>query len=248
IVAMASNKGDVVLDPFCGCGTTIAAAQQLDRRWLGIDITHLAVSLIKNRLYDMFGEDAGFEVVGEPADVGSACALAQQDPYQFEYWALSLVQARPSGADRAKGADRGIDGVLYFRDDPKARDRKVVVQVKSGRVNVGMVRDFAHVIEREKAAAGIFITLEPPTKAMLAEAAGAGFYYSKTLNRDYPRLQILTVEELMAGQTPSLPRHFVTFKAAQRVQPDARTVDMFAAQPFGGDDLDEPIGEDNQIE
>ena len=136
IIESSSNEGDVVLDPFCGCGTAVAAAEKLKRRWIGVDVTHLAVALMKNRLKTGFNIVPGkdYEVVGEPADVGSARALAEQDRYQFEFWAMSLLEAFPR-EQKKRGADRGIDGVIHFIDGPRRSAHKAVVQVKSGRVS-----------------------------------------------------------------------------------------------------------------
>ena len=172
IIQASSNEGDVVLDPFCGCGTTVAAAEKLKRRWIGIDITHLAVALMKNRLKATFNIDAGtdYRVTGEPEDVGSARALWEQDPFQFQYWAMSLLQAQPQG-ERRRGADRGIDGLVTFIDGPRRSYRKAIVQVKGGHVSVPQVRDLRGTVEREKAAMGLFITLEEPTGA---DADGSG--------------------------------------------------------------------------
>jgi site-specific DNA-methyltransferase (adenine-specific) len=133
IIQASSNEGDVVLDPFCGCGTAVAAAEKLKGQWVGIDITHLAVALMKNRLKTMFNIDPGqeYDVVGEPKDVGSARALWEQDPFQFQFWAVSLLEAQPQ-QEQKRGADRGIDGVLYFIDGPRRTPQKVVIQVKGG--------------------------------------------------------------------------------------------------------------------
>jgi hypothetical protein len=229
IIAMASNPGDVVLDPFCGCGTTIAAAEALGRTWIGIDVTHLAVNLIKTRLTDMYPE-CQFVVVGEPQDEAGARALAGQNRYQFEYWALSLVRARPASGERKKGADTGIDGVLYFIDDPHQPAKKVVVQVKSGKLGATLIRDFAHVVEREKAAVGLFLTLDPPTRPMLTEAASAGVYDANVKRPGaltFPRLQILTIGELLAGKQPELPSVHVTYKAAERVKAGPEQMSLF---------------------
>ena len=201
IVATSSNPGDVVLDPFCGCGTTIHAAQKLGRQWLGIDITHLAISLIERRLKDAFPGIA-FEVHGTPKDLDGARDLAQRDKYQFQWWALSLIEAQPY-AGKKKGADGGIDGLIYFRSDAKTTER-AIVSVKGGEnVGVPMVRDLKGVLDREKAPIGVFLTLVPPTRPMEKEAASAGFY---TLGeRQYPRLQIITVEQALAGVRPAIP-------------------------------------------
>src|SRR5581483_9635212 len=177
IINASSNPGDWVLDPFCGCGTAIAAAQKLGRRWIGIDITHLAIALQKNRLKDMFGLQPGkdYQVIGEPQDLASAKQLAQEDRYQFQFWALSLVQARPYGGQEGskrgkKGSDKGVDGVITFIDDPRSKPKRALVQVKSGHVKSGDVRDLRGTVEREGAALGIFITLEPPSHDMEKEA------------------------------------------------------------------------------
>lgn len=245
IINASSNKGDIVLDPFCGCGTTIAAAQKLNRRWIGIDITHLSIALMKYRLKDMFDlvEKRDYDVRGEPEDLPSAKQLAHDDRYQFQWWALSLIQARPISdggrktADGAKegrrpssvvrrpegkkGSDRGIDGVINFIDDNSGKAKRALVQVKSGKVKSGDVRDLRGVIERENAALGIFITLENATREMQTEAAAAGIYHSPGWNRDYPKLQILAIADLLNGASVSMPSTAMTFKQAERVKRDA---------------------------
>jgi DNA modification methylase len=228
IIRTSSNPGDIVLDPFCGCGTAVVAAEKLGRRWLGIDITHLAVNLIRNRLNDMF-PGTQFRVVGEPVDLSGARALAAQDRFQFEWWALSLVRARPAGGQAKKGADTGIDGVLYFME-ARGKSRKVVVQVKSGKVGVKDINEFAHVIEREKAALGLFLTLEPPTGPMKTEAAGMKFYDSELWGEGFPRLQILTIEDLLQGQRPRIPAGHITYKRAGVAEAQAETLPLFGTQ------------------
>jgi len=224
ILSASSNPGDVVLDPFCGCGTTIAAAQKLGRRWIGIDITNLSIALQKYRLKDSFGlvEKQDYTVVGEPEDLPSAHQLAQDDRYQFQWWALSLIKARPLGETEGKkgkkGSDKGMDGVITFIDDATRKAKRVLVQVKSGKVKSGDIRDLRGVLDREGAAMGVFITLETPTKEMLAEAVSAGFYHSPGWERDYPRLQILTIAELLQGAEVKMPPATITFKQAEKVQ------------------------------
>jgi len=208
IIQASSNPGDVVLDPFCGCGTALAAAQKLGRAWIGIDITHLAINLIQARLKRDFGLEPGkdYKVEGTPKDVESARFLFQKDPHQFQLWAVGLLGAQPYGDPKKgkKGGDTGIDGLLYFRDPSGSRLEKAVIQVKGGdHLNPSMVRDLRGVMEREKAAFGLLITLKEPTKGMLLEAAKAGSY--SWGSQAYPRLQILTVEELLSGATPKLP-------------------------------------------
>ena len=193
IIRASSNEGDVVLDPFCGCGTAIAAAHKLGRKWIGIDITHLSIALQKYRLQDMFELVSGrdYEVIGEPTTVDAATALAQDSAnegrYQFEWWALSLVGAKPVGGQAGsrrgkKGSDKGIDGIInFFEQDEKGKSKpkKVIVQVKSGAVKSGDIRDLKGTVERENAVIGVFMTLELPTQAMLKEALAAGYYESE---------------------------------------------------------------------
>ena len=215
IIKASSNEGDIVLDPFCGCGTAVVAAQKLNRKWIGIDITHLAVALMRNRLKDSFGIDA--DVIGEPVDLTSAKALAQQDRYQFQWWALSLIKARPLG-EKKKGADKGIDGVIHFIDDPSGAVRRVVVQVKSGHIGVNAIRELETVAKND--AIGVLITLEPPTTPMNVEAVAASYYHSPIWNKDYPKIQILTIDELFHGKTVDMPPQTqtnVTFTKAQKI-------------------------------
>jgi site-specific DNA-methyltransferase (adenine-specific) len=218
IIRASSNPGDVVLDPFCGCGTTIHAAQKLGRQWIGIDITYLAINLIKRRLKDAFGEEIEFEEKGQPTDFASAKRLAELDKFQFQHWALSLIGARPRKEGGGKGADRGVDGLLYYyeterkdflnrvrEDAPAMKNKpvyrqKMIVQVEGGGVNRSDVATLLGDVENQKAAGGVLITLEKPSKQMRTEAADAGRYSSKLWHdKDYPRIQILTVEGLLNG-------------------------------------------------
>ena len=201
ITSASSNPGDVVLDPFCGCGTAVHAAQKLGRQWIGIDITHLAVSLIERRLKDAF-PGIIFDVHGTPKDIDGARDLATRDKYQFQWWAVSLIDAQPYGGKK-KGADSGIDGLIYFRSDAKTTER-AIVSVKGGEhVGVPMIRDLKGVLDREKAPIGVFLTLAAPTHPMIAEAASAGFYELGA--RKYPRLQIITIEDALHGEKPAIP-------------------------------------------
>lgn len=218
IIGASSNEKDTVLDPFCGCGTTVVVAQRLKRRGIGIDITHLAITLVKHRLRDAFGKRVAYDVVGEPVSVPDAEALAKQDPYQFQWWALGLVGARP--AEQKKGADRGIDGRLYFHDEAKGgKTKQIVLQVKAGHATVAHVRDLRGVVDREEANIGVLITLEEATQAMHTEAATAGFYESPGWGKRYPRVQVLTIAELLAGKGIDYPPSRevnVTFNKAPR--------------------------------
>ena len=235
IIQASSNEGDVVLDPFCGCGTTVAAAQKLGRRWIGIDITQLAISLIRYRMEDSFGKDCRFEVIGEPTSLPDATVLAEQDPYQFQWWTLGLVKARP--ADEKKGADRGIDGRKYFHDEGRGgKTKQIIFSVKAGHVTVSHIRDLVGVIHREKAQIGAFLSLEPPTSPMRREAASAGFYESPW--GKHPRIQLLTIEDLLGGKTVDYPQTAdVTFKKAPQVRSNPSEKQKIL--PMGGEPPEE---------
>ena len=243
IIKASSNKDDIVLDPFCGCGTAIHAAENLGRNWVGIDITHLAIALIEKRLRDAFPnkfiEDENknqklvpgieFEVEGTPQDLAAAEDLFARDPYQFQWWACSLVNAQPY-KDQKKGADGGIDGLIFFEDvidikkSNKTAVKKIIVSVKGGKnLNPAMIRDLRGTMETNKAEIGLFVTLTPPSQPMIKEAASSGFYKAGN-GRNYAKVQILTIEELLTAQ--KRPEFFdmkqgeLTFKKAQRENRD----------------------------
>jgi hypothetical protein len=219
VIKTSSNEGDTVLDPFCGCGTAIAVAHRLKRNWIGIDITHLAIGLIKSRLRDAFGVEVAktYTVIGEPTSLPDAAELAKDDPYQFQWWALGLVGARRT--DQKKGADHGIDGRLLFHDEGgTGKTKQILLSVKAGHVNVSQLRDLRGVIDREKAEIGVLLCLEDVTKPMRTEAASAGFYKSPWGN--HPRLQILTIAELFEGKGINYPHPAgnLTFKRAPKAE------------------------------
>jgi site-specific DNA-methyltransferase (adenine-specific) len=221
VIRSSSDEGDVVLDSFCGCGTAIAVAHRLKRHWIGIDITHLAITLIKHRLHDAFIHPAVYTVIGEPEALPDAATLAQQEPHQFQAWALGLVGALPRGGQVKKGADQGIDGRLYFLDEQRkgGKTKQIILSVKGGQPKVSELRDLWGVVTREQAEIGVLISLREPTQPMRTEAAKAGFYTSPWGR--HPRLQLLTVQELFEGKTIDYPHHVnVTFKAAPRVRRD----------------------------
>jgi site-specific DNA-methyltransferase (adenine-specific) len=199
VIASATNEGDVVLDPFCGCGTTIEAAQRLGRRWIGIDITHYAVTLIKNRIESIV-DDLEIAITGRPEDLDDARALFRNDPFQFQWWANWLVGVQ--NYRERRGPDRGIDGIIFFRNGPYGIGR-VVVSVKGGKLKADDIRALSGVVLREKAEMGLLVTLEEPTKKMIADAAAAGIV--RAPNEAFPKLQIVTVADLMDGRRPSLP-------------------------------------------
>jgi DNA modification methylase len=219
IINASSNEGDVVLDPFCGCGTTVSVAQRLKRRWIGVDITHLAVALIKTRLADAYGDEVRdtYDVIGEPTSLDDAQRLAEEDKFQFQNWALGLVGARPAGGVK-KGADRGIDGKSIFHDG-QGNTQEIIYSVKGGHLKATDVRDLKGVVQREKAAIGVLISLDVPSKEMRKEAATGEFYECEW--GLYPRWQLLTVEDLMNGKTvrrPPVKQLDATFKKAPRVK------------------------------
>jgi DNA modification methylase len=239
VIKSSSNEGEVVLDPFCGCGTAVSVAQRLKRRWIGIDITHLAIGLIKTRLAHAFGDSVRetYEVIGEPVDLAGAEKLAEEDKYQFQWWALSLVGARP--LEKKKGADQGIDGRLYFHDEAKGgKTKQIIFSVKGGHLQASHVRDLRGVIEREKADIGVLISMESPTKPMLKEAAEAGFYQVPGLRDKYPRLQILSIAQLLEGKRVEFPRFAAdaTFKRAPKARKAAEE-----QIPLGGGEIEEPF-------
>jgi len=227
IINASSNPGDLVLDPFCGCGTAVHAAQKLGRNWIGIDITHLAISLIEKRLKDAFPAIT-FEVFGTPKDFDGAKNLAERNKYEFQWWACALVNAQPYKGKK-KGADTGIDGIIYFQDD-KGEAKKIIVSVKGGEsVTRTMIADLKNTVEREKAEIGLFVTLAPPTKPMIVEAASAGFYESPS-HGAFPKIQILSIEGLLSGKEtplyPDLSRGGLTFKKAKTEKENTKQSDL----------------------
>jgi len=206
IIKASSNEGDVILDPFCGCGTTVAVSEKLNRKWIGIDITHLAINLIEKRMRDKFKDKLlPYEIFGTPKSISGAIELAKRDKYQFEWWALSLVNARPYGGKK-KGADGGIDGIMYFSDDDTGKHKEIIIQVKGGSVGSTQVDALiGNITNRKSAEIGIFITLKSPTKPMLKKAEELGLYTSEITGKQYRRMQILTIEELFDGKKPDYP-------------------------------------------
>lgn len=214
IIEASSNEGDVVLDPFCGCGTAVHAAQKLDRQWIGIDVTHLAIGLIERRIKEAFPE-LTFDVKGRPQSLASAEDLAKRDKHQFELWALSVVDAVPWKGGR-KGPDGGIDGIIYFKPDGK-KTEKAIVEVKGGSTGVKDVGRLAQVMQRENALIGVLITAQMPTRAMERDAASVGVWENEVTGRKHAKLQMLTLAEIFRGKRPDIPWVDSTvFKKAKR--------------------------------
>ncbi len=229
IIKASSKEGDWVLDPFCGCGTTVAVAEKLGRNWVGIDVTALAINLIKHRLQDSFGLGSKqINVDGLPKDLNGAKELFKKDPFQFEYWALDLINAMPAQSkseENMRGADKGIDGIMTFIKSTNNKGDyeygRAIVQVKGGGVKRSDIATLKGDMEREKAEAGVFITLEEPTKPMKSEAVDAGTFITPiTAKREFPKVQILTIEELLRDKKPDLPQGLVKnyYKEAKKVE------------------------------
>lgn len=236
IVGASSKPNDVVLDPFCGCGTTISAAEKLGRSWVGIDITHLSVSLIKARLRRDFGllPDAYHEE-GTPTTLEAAQYLFEQDPFEFQFWILGEIAAQPYGATSGskkgkKGADGGIDGQVFFMRPDGGKVEKVIVSVKGGKnLTAGMVRDLAGVLTKESAAMGVFICLAPPTAGVIKEAQQQGGYeYGGKL---YARVQVLTVADILQGKQPDIPKGAVNVSYEQKQVKTLETLVAKTNQP-----------------
>jgi site-specific DNA-methyltransferase (adenine-specific) len=234
IISASSNAGDVVLDPFCGCGTAVAAAQKLGRLWIGIDITPLSMILQKQRLKTMFPGIA-FDVVGEPNSLEGAEQLARDDRYKFQYWALGLIPgafpygAQPGSKEGKKGSDRGVDGIVTFFDDNSGKPKRAIVQVKSGKVDSHVIRDLIGTVDNEDAVMGVLVTLQKPSSEMKLAAVKAGFYSSPGWHQDYPKIQILTIEDLLHGAQVKMPPQ-TELKRSQAVSvPIARQGGLFEA-------------------
>lgn len=221
IIETSSNPGDIVLDPFCGCGTAIAAAEKLHRNWIGIDITTLAIAVMQRRLRDMFEVPPRYQIEGLPVDESGAKYLRDQGRHQFEWWAVTLLGAVPHDGTFKKGADRGIDGIVTFFDFATARPKLCVVQVKSGKVSEKDIRDLlGTVTTRPGAEIGLLVTLEPPTRNMVTAARQAGIYWSEGMGKHYPRIQILTVQQILDGRIPDIPPQVPLAPAGPRIRPD----------------------------
>lgn len=224
VIRASCPPDGVVLDPFCGCGTAVAEANALGRKWIGIDVTHVAIGLIKSRLTDMFGPEvqAAFRTIGEPTTVEDAEQLRREDKFQFQAWALGLVGARQEDSAK-KGGDKGIDGKLLFHDSLSGPTRQIIFSVKGGeRLVPSFVGQLWGVVEREKAEMGVLITFDEPTPGMRAEAADAGYY--ETAWGKFPRIQLRTIAELLAGKKidyPHISGANVTHRRAQRIQAGA---------------------------
>ena len=214
IITASSNPGDVVFDPFCGCGTAVVAAEKLGRKWIGIDITYIALDLMISRLANDFDLRRGkdYDVLGDPKDTYSAHKLFEESPKQFEIWAVGLVAGVPQPD---KSGDKGVDGKVYFMD-LEGKLQSAVCQVKGGHLTPTAIRDFGHVIQRDKAAMGFFICLQTPTRGMYNEAEELGFFEAPS-GRKIPKLQIRTIDELLDGKDFDQPRGYSLRSGGKRL-------------------------------
>lgn len=231
IIESSSNPGDVVLDPFCGCGTTVESAEKLGRRWIGIDVAVHAIKVIEVRLAEATDGKAKYQVEGMPRDFASAVKLAERDKYQFQWWANYLFDPHAL-REFKRGADRGIDGELFFPNGPGRPWGRMLTSVKGGeQVGPAMVRDFARVLEREEAELGLFICLHSPTREMIREAASVGL--ADIVHGDIPRLQIVAIEEWFRGKAPLLPplEHLPSAAFSGRRRPAAKAKHADPDQP-----------------
>jgi site-specific DNA-methyltransferase (adenine-specific) len=219
IILASSKPGDVILDPFCGCGTTVAVAEKLKRSWIGIDISMLAINVIHNRLKEHY-RGIKVNIDGIPMDYEAAISLAQKDKYAFQDWAITLVGATPPSGQSKKGADRGIDGLILFYDRQDLRHpklQKIIVQVKGGNTNRGDIATLKGDMERENAPMGVLITMQEPTPEMKRETALAGTYQYSAATA-FPKIQLLSMKDWFNGRNVSLPSDKVNpFKKAAEV-------------------------------
>lgn len=228
IILASSNEGDTVLDAYCGCGTSVAVAERLGRKWIGIDITYHSISLIMKRFVDTFGESILKNIVvdGIPQDLQSARALANRADdrvrKEFEKWAVLTYTNNRAVINNKKGADKGIDGIAYFATGPGTTER-MVLQVKSGGVGRGDIAKLNSDMDRENAKMAVLISLEEPTRPMREEAAGIGLYFHPLMQKNYNKIQIVTIRELIEeGKRLDLPLTYEVVKSAEKadtVQP-----------------------------
>jgi len=198
IIKASSNEGDLILDPFCGCGTAIVAAQRLNRNWIGMDITHLSIGLMEKRIYDEFKIKP--KVIGNPASFVSAENLFKRNPLNFERWAVTRIDGMHP--NKAQVGDKGIDGRGYIGPD---HQYKTIISVKGGKhLTPSMVYELMGVVDKEKADFGVLITIHNPTDGMKKEAAKAGIVETP-LGHHFPKIQIYTISDYFNGKKPELP-------------------------------------------
>jgi len=227
IIETSSNPGDTVIDVFCGCGTAVDAAQKLGRKWVGIDVTYIAIDLIEKRLQHTYGDEIkeSYQVLGIPRDKRAALALFSRSPFDFERWAVSLIDGQPN---QKQVGDKGIDGVARFPLDARGAVGRVLISVKGGKqLNPAMVRDLGGTVSTQKAEMGVLITNGPPTRGMLDEANHAGTYQHPHYGAAFPRIQLITVDELLSGNRPKMPPVLTPYIQALRATTPADQGSLF---------------------
>lgn len=226
IIQASTNPGDLVLDPFCGCGTSVDAAQRLGRRWVGIDITTLSVDLMDKRLKHTYGASVAdsYEILGVPRDVTGARALFKRSPFEFERWCVTQVGGQPN---EKQVGDKGVDGVVRFPTDARGGTGKIIVSVKGGNTNPGHIRDLLGTVESKRAAMGIFLCMNPPTRGMIDAANTSGTYTHPATGQSYPRIQILTVQDLVDLKRPNAPGAINPYYTAKKYVENQVDVELF---------------------
>ncbi len=214
IIEATTRPGDLVLDPFAGSGTTIDAAQSLDRNWIGIDITTVAIDLIDARLRDRYSESVRgtYEILGTPKTLDDAQALLSRSPLEFERWCVMLVDGQP---EEGRSEDKAIDGVIRIPIDEKDGSHRVLVSVKSGRPNSRHLQDLINSVDTQQAAMGLLVLMSDPARGMMDAAQRAGAYRYPLNGQEYPRIQLITVEKLIRGERPNLPVPLLPFLQAR---------------------------------
>lgn len=230
IISASSKEDDIVLDPFCGCGTTVDAAQRLDRRWIGIDVTYIAIDLIEKRLQHTFGQSISetYTVYGIPRDLGGAHALFKHSPFDFERWVVSLIGAQPN---QKQVGDKGVDGVARFHTDSRGTIGRLLVSVKGGRsVTPQFVRDLVGTVQTQKAQMGVLITMTEPTRGILDAVNHGGTYVWPVNDASFPRIQVITVDALLRGERPRTPSLLLPYIAAAKAPGKAWIQDVMPSQ------------------
>jgi DNA modification methylase len=224
IIKASSKEGDVVLDAYCGCGTTVAVAERLNRRWMGMDITYQSISLILKRLEEHFGMASikNVELTGVPEDFASAQALAnKQDDRtrkEFEKWTILTYSNNRAVINEKKGGDGGVDGIAYlidFKGGNEHEYKTILFSVKSNKIlSPSVIRDLNGTIERENATMGILLTLYPMDN-LVKESKKYGVYKNAMLGQSYPKIQVVSVDEILAGKTMKIPTSIEVLKEAE---------------------------------